>query len=196
MIDLASSDVREPSRVIEELMGTREALEYDTQVLKSSGTVGQPAPTMPDSMVSTGGILLSGKYRMAAVTKEILSLVYGQKSINHQDLIRLRAKIRAVVDELKAGISKIPCTPLRTVSNFTFHQRRALRSDESQFDNWARLYMTVLTHRSWMLACHPVLKKSISEIWRDIEPEYVSATGWIVVSADLQPEPWDTVETI
>lgn len=177
MIDLGSSDVRQLSRVKEELIGTREALEYDAQVLKSSGTVGQPAPTLPDSMVSTDSILLSGKYRMAAVTKEILSLVYSQKSVNHQDLIRLRAKLRAVVDELKAGISKIPCTPLRAASNFVFHPRRALRSDESQLDNWARLYMAASTDKSWMLACHPVLKKTIGEIWRDIEPEYVSTMG-------------------
>jgi hypothetical protein len=55
--------------------------------------------------------------------------------------------------------------------NFAFHHIGTLKSDESQLDGWARLYMSLLTHRSWMLACHPMLKKTISEIWRDIEPE-------------------------
>jgi hypothetical protein len=65
----------------------------------------------------------------------------------------MRLKIRAMGNELKAGINKIPCTPLRTSSNFAFHHR-VLQSNESQLDSWARLYMSILTHRSWMLACH------------------------------------------
>jgi hypothetical protein len=103
MIDLSASDVRRVSVLKEELIGTREAAEYEAQGLKSSGMSGQLWLETPGSMLSTNSILLVGKYRMAAVTKEILSLVYGQRSINHQDLIRMRAKIRAVVDELKAG---------------------------------------------------------------------------------------------
>jgi hypothetical protein len=171
MIDLASSDVRQVSAVKEELIGTREALEYEAQMHKPSSTIGSPLLEPPDSLLSTASILLTGKYRIAAITKEMLSLLYGQKSIAHQDLIRMRAKIKAVSDGLKAGIDKIPCTPRRTSSNLSFHRRGALQSDESQLDSWARLYMSILTHRSWMLACHPLLKKTVTEIWRDIEPE-------------------------
>ena len=83
----------------------------------------------------------------------LISSQYGQKSISRQDLTRMRLKIRAMGDELKAGINKIPCTPRRTPSNFAFHHR-IFQSDESQLNSWARLHMSMLTHRSWMLACH------------------------------------------
>lgn len=168
MIDFSSCDVRQPSELKEELIGTRVGLEYETQLRQSGGRIDLSGS---ESMFSTCSILLAGKYRVAAVTKEMLSLIYGQKAIAHQDLIRMRARFRAVSDELKARINRIPCTPRRTSSDFLYHSRAAQESGDSHLDSWARLYMSLLTDRSWILACHPVLKKPVAEIWRDIEHE-------------------------
>ena len=77
MIDFASSDVRQVSGLKEELIGTQEASEYEARMHKSSGAIGPSGSEPPDSMLSTASILLAAKYRMAAITKEMLSLLVG-----------------------------------------------------------------------------------------------------------------------
>jgi hypothetical protein len=168
MIDFSSSDVRLPSELKEELIGTREGLEYETLLSQSSGRIDQSGS---ESMFSTCSSLRVGKYRVAAVTKEMLSLIYSQKAITNQELITMRARFRAVIDELKVRISRIPCTPRPTSSNFPYHSRAAQERGDTYIDSWARLYMSLLADRIWMIACHPVLKKSVTEIWRNIEHE-------------------------
>lgn len=77
MIDFSSSDVRQVSGLKEELIGTQEASEYGARMHKSSGAIGPSSSEPPDSMLSTASILLAAKYRMAAITKEMLSLFVG-----------------------------------------------------------------------------------------------------------------------
>jgi hypothetical protein len=79
--------------------------------------------------------------------------------------------VKASSDELKTRINRIPSTPRPVSSSLSFHSRAALQNGESYLDSWARLYISLLTDRTWILACHPALKKTFTEIWRDIEPE-------------------------
>jgi hypothetical protein len=67
MIDLSLCDVKQVSELKEELVGTREGLEYEAQPHKSGGQTGQSGSQSHESIFSTSSILVMAKYKVAGM---------------------------------------------------------------------------------------------------------------------------------
>lgn len=172
IIDQDSWDVRLPTEVKDEFIGTPQAMEYDAAVL--SGAI---APAEADSaesvlktsLVSTGGILVGGKLRNACrchsiseccanvnsealvtlhlvTIKQALVTLSGSATLSAEDIRGLRECFRKNTEQLHARILRIPASEIRISdpNASSYHDQ-----EQGQMNTWARTLLAAFINKNW-----------------------------------------------
>lgn len=128
------------------------------------------APTAgPRSRMSPAMILAVGRYETTIILQKIITRLYGVRPASIHDVLQLGEQVHALKSQLEGRIARIPARGLPELGfippNDEQNEDGRRTGDESVFNSWARIMLSMLVDLAFGVLYQPLLKSTKSELW-------------------------------
>jgi len=102
------------------------------------------------------------------VLRRTLARLFTRGSLTTSELVAMRSEFRMLGEDLAARIARIPEPDPADVGQSSIG---STYENNFALNRWARLLLSAYVDEQYCIACHPVLKAPVSEIWPELYPQ-------------------------